>query len=782
MSEKACFECGCPDLTWTVDCFRCDNCFVTQTQSRWELDDEAWCIGGTLAAADNRTRIVIEQGPKRDEIIGKPLADMVSREDLVRRSTEVLVQMAYTCSDYLRLPLPDVQARLKVVWSQWLKLAQDPACFSISARCTGMKGRGYRRRAGVHSSSVIMGPALPALSKDLLLALLWMSLVNCGATVLPVDVAKWPRHGPLKSLFSSIENAVPRSRTEYFKSSSEAATMATGATIQKVAADLVRNHQFKVTGFDIHALVPKLIAASGLTEFADKVGPAARALLLLSQRRQSLEEASRNGYATTLKIVGSKEAADGVYLLCDLHNSHPMYQRCQPSGTPVYLYWHSFEPLGAGWYSAYHPELLEKMDMNVYFEFWHGPSSTEATCKFGGRGDAGGSVIPENTQCDNLRQFQVSSSTKDANGVYTFCGNHGGMPVFLRRQIRGEPTFFYFCKDHNDSGWCVGVHPAISSTDAYRDLWEDLGHVGRHGGVVETLLSPKLAVVRKVLRITGRHHPLGNMDIFAAGAVLAAAELTGVLETAQSKQAEPAADDDPDLRKQACYLPSARQKSERQKALAPDASDGDPAFLKKAYCRLTGSQKQLLWDFRCQRKLANDAIDTPAIREINGMSDILERARQQQDHEASQAEAAQHVSTPENEPLCRPPLDRKRLSLVLTRCIRGAAPRFLVQPRTVRKQIVKFANKAKIWKRLPNSRCFGQSQGDPLPPGLPMCLCPEFNEQLHITVSSFLARTFGRQAESGLLVPWRRASKRKILRTKRKKYVSKVYCEYTRRV
>merc|ERR1711933_331250 len=136
------------------------------------------------------------------------------------------------------------------------------------------------------------------------------------------------------------------------------------------------------------------------------------------------------------------------------------------------------------------------------------------------------------------------------------------------------------------------------------------------------------------------------------------------------------------------------------------------------------------------------------------MSDILDRARQQRDHEASQAEAAQHVTTPENEPLSRPPLDRKRLSVVLTRCIRGAAPTSLVQPKKIRWQIVKFAKKSKIWKTEPNRRCFGQDQGDPLPPGLPLCLCPEFHEQVRSTVRGFLATSFGRTAESGLLLPW----------------------------
>merc|ERR1712129_412625 len=94
---------------------------------------------------------------------------------------------------------------------------------------------------------------------------------------------------------------------------------------------------------------------------------------------------------------------------------------------------------------------------------------------------------------------------------------------------------------------------------------------------------------------------------------------------------------------------------------------------------------------------------------------------------------------------------------VLTRCIRGAAPSALVQPKKVRRQIVKFAKKAKIWKTEPKRQCFGQDQEDPLPPGLPMCLCPEFHEQIRSTVCSFLATVFGRTAESGLLPPWRQA-------------------------
>lgn len=262
------------------------------------------------------------------------------------------------------------------------------------------------------------------------------------------------------------------------------------------------------------------------------------------------------------------------------------------------------------------------------------------------------------------------------------------------------------------------------------------------------------------------HHPLGNADISAAGAVLAAAELTGVLNTAQS--AKTPAHDDTDLQKQAY-----REFPPLKGGPKDSASDGNLAFLRKSYSRLACSEKQWLWECSLRRSLKDlfddhDELDTPT-EDLARMNDILEGARQQQAHKQIQAEVAQRVSMPVHEPLSRPPLDRKLLSVVLVRCIRGTAPSSLVRPKKVRMQISKFAKEAKIWKTEPRRRCFGQVQKDPLPLGLPMCLCPEFHQQIQSTVRSFLAGFFGRTAESGLRVPRRKGT---ISRRKKKKKLS----------
>jgi len=198
---KECFKCESGDIIEEDGRFICGDCGALQTRYRDEADDEV-----DLANRRDQTLISVvstkkEKKPKvsKEKYVPPELRPFAAAARLQAQ----LPGLARAAARLAQVPGDAAASAMGALWFRYLHQAyQVPGHFARAT--TGV----MRSRADDEATSALKQMVPPTPDESLVLALLWMTLVNCGAPVLPCTVTLWMQN-PLKDRLRALRASIP---------------------------------------------------------------------------------------------------------------------------------------------------------------------------------------------------------------------------------------------------------------------------------------------------------------------------------------------------------------------------------------------------------------------------------------------------------------------------------------------------------------------------------------------------------------------------------------------